>query len=131
MRVSVRTSAVEILTDGTRVPVVGQRETTIFRGALDEILHPLHDIEPAEADPATDDDVQELVDRIVRRAQYVALREVLKALDDWRMGARENHDALGHRGEYRPCWESFATGDVRRMVSDAARELGVPDPCQT
>lgn len=80
----------------------------------------------AETDPATDDSVSDLVDRIVRRSQYLALREVLDVLDGWERGARENGD-LGARpayGEY-DVWHS---SDVRRMIDDAARELGVPEP---
>lgn len=82
---------------------------------------------PDPADPATDDDVQQLVDRLVRRASYLALRQVLDVLDGWREGARSNHDALSHRGE-RDCWEHFETDDVRRMIADAARDLGTADP---
>lgn len=61
-------------------------------------------------DPATDDDVNVLVDRIVRRAQYVALREVLAVLDVDGRPALLNHDG------------------VRRMLNDAARNLGTALP---
>lgn len=68
------------------------------------------------------------VERIVRRAQYNALRKMLEVLDGWTRGARENHDALGHRGESVPCWSQFARADIIVMVADAACELGTFDP---
>jgi hypothetical protein len=92
---------------------------------------PLDELAPKPTkwrDPAADDDVDELLDRIVRRAQYGALRQVLYVLDGWREGARSNHDALGHRDESRPCWETWDTGDIAHMVADAARDLGTADP---
>jgi hypothetical protein len=54
-------------------------------------------------DPATDDDVTELVDRIVRRAQYAAVLVRLSLA---------------------PVPEC----DVRELVNRAARELDVPPP---
>ncbi len=56
-----------------------------------------------------------------------ALREVLAAVDGGEMVARENHDALGHRGESDPCWETFHVTDIRNMVADAARASGLVD----
>jgi hypothetical protein len=83
-----------------------------------------------ERDPAHDDDVAEIVERLVRRAQYLALREVLIVLDSWREGARSNHDGMGHQREIasEECWENFHASDVRTMVADAARELRTADP---
>lgn len=62
-----------------------------------------------------------------------ALRAMLETLDGWIEGAQENHAALGHRGENtgEECWRTFAPADIRRMINDAARELGVrefPEP---
>jgi hypothetical protein len=94
---------------------------------LDEIPYPLHEA----ADPATvEETYDELAERIVRRAQYVALRTMLKVVEGWREGARENHDGMGHRGENagEQCWEHWHSSDIRTMVADAARELHVPDP---
>jgi hypothetical protein len=81
---------------------------------------------PAAAgpDPATDDDSNELLDRIVRRAQYTALRAMLDVLDGWIEGAAENHEAMSHRDN--DCCRDFAPADIRRMVNDAAAELRVP-----
>jgi hypothetical protein len=56
-----------------------------------------------------------------------ALYALLVILDGWIEGIRENHDALGHRGESRgdECWRQFAPEDIRRMVNDAARAVGI------
>lgn len=56
-----------------------------------------------------------------------ALVAVLEALDGWIEGAQENHGALEHRHETRgeECWRRFAPSDIRNMVNDAARELGL------
>jgi hypothetical protein len=62
-----------------------------------------------------------------RASASLALYTVLTTLDGWIDGQRENHDAMGHRGENTgsECWRSFAPSDFRRMVNDAARELGL------
>lgn len=59
-----------------------------------------------------------------------AFRAVLDALDGWIEGAYENHEALEHGGEPvgDECWRRFHPSDIRRMVADAARELGVTAP---
>lgn len=71
-----------------------------------------------------------LLDRIVRRAAYDALKTMLATLDGWIEGARENHDAMQHRGESTggECWQSFAPEDIRTMVNDAARQFGTREP---
>lgn len=66
-----------------------------------------------------------LLDRIVRRAQYDALREMLSTLDGWIEGARENHEAMGRRDAFD---DSFAPDDIRRMVNCAARAVGTREP---
>jgi hypothetical protein len=60
----------------------------------------------------------------VKRA---ALMAVLDALDGWIEAVKENHEALGHSGESRgeECWRQFAPDDIRRMVDDAARVIGI------
>jgi hypothetical protein len=70
-----------------------------------------------------------------KTAASLALYTVLVNLDGWIQGNRENHDGMGHRGEPKggECWTQFHPSDIRRMVNDAARELGVtefpePDP---
>jgi hypothetical protein len=54
---------------------------------------------------------------------------LLAALDGWIEGARENHDALGHRGENRgeECWTQWHPSDFRSMVNDVASQFGVPE----
>jgi hypothetical protein len=47
------------------------------------------------------------------------MREVI---DGWVRTAKENHDALGHRGEDRPCWETWHVADFRSMIGDAVAE---------
>jgi hypothetical protein len=68
------------------------------------------------------------IDRIVRRAKYNALREVLAQLDDAIEGQKSNHEALGHRDEFVWCWDRWHPNDIRRMVNDAARATGTREP---
>jgi hypothetical protein len=58
-----------------------------------------------------------------------ALRAMLAALDGWIQGSRENHDASDHRGERSgdECWKRFETSDIRHMVNDVAREMGISE----
>ena len=62
-----------------------------------------------------------------RRGAHRALKAMLGELDGWIRGCKENHQGLGHRGENTgdECWRSFAPSDIRRMVNDAAREVGL------
>lgn len=87
-------------------------------------------VEAVDDDPARDDDSNELLDRIVRRAQYTALVAMLAVVDGWVEGAQENHEALQHRGESigSECWTQFHPDDIRNMINDAAREVGTADP---
>lgn len=64
-----------------------------------------------------------------KTGMHRALAKVLATLDDWIQGAKENHVAGDHRGEYLGdrCWQRFAPADFRRMVNDAARELGLTE----
>jgi hypothetical protein len=61
-----------------------------------------------------------------RRQALAAVRSVL---DDWIQGARENHEANGHYAEPvgSECWRSFHPQDIRNMINDAARELGLTE----
>lgn len=62
-------------------------------------------------------------------AKSTALYAMLTVLDSWIDGAKSNHEASDHRGESRgeECWRQFAPEDIRRMVNDAAREVGVSE----
>jgi len=82
--------------------------------------------EAAESDPAADDDSNELLDRIVRRAQYTALSAMLGVVDGWVEGAQANHEGLGHRDK--DCCSTFHPDDIKRMINDAAREVGTAEP---
>lgn len=111
----------------------GRPESSPYRridGAFEIIEQAVRDLVAAEpapmADPAVDDDSNELLDRIVRRAQYTALHAMLGVLDGWIEGAAENHEAMSHRDN--DCCRDFAPADIRRMINDAAAELGVPAP---
>lgn len=56
-----------------------------------------------------------------------ALSALLGVLDDWIVGVRENHAAMEHRDEPAgdECWTRFHPDDIRTMVNDAAREMGI------
>lgn len=62
-------------------------------------------------------------------AVSLALYTMLVNLDGWIEGARSNHDALDHRGEPmgEECWTRWHPADIRSMVNDVARELGVSE----
>lgn len=108
--------------------------TTIL--AEDLIEHLRREIEAAQpqpADPATEDDSNELLDRIVRRSQYTALKAMLSVLAGWVEGARGNCEAVGHgRASAHNggliCGEQFDIDDIRNMINDTARELGTAQP---
>lgn len=59
----------------------------------------------------------------------MALYTMLTTLDGWIQGAIENHEALDHRNEStgEECWRSFAPADIRSMINDAARSLGLAE----
>jgi len=56
-----------------------------------------------------------------------ALAVMRAVLDDWIRGSRENHYANDHRNENagEECWRTFDVVDVRNMINDAARKLGL------
>jgi hypothetical protein len=79
----------------------------------------------AEADdPAATDDSNELLDRIVRRAQYTALKAMLDMVDGWVEGVRDNNVAMNRPNDD----VLFEPLDIKRMVNDVARELGTAQP---
>jgi hypothetical protein len=111
-------------------PGPGQQSAwTVFHDKMSEAIRAADEAvqaavrQPQPADPATEDSVPDLVDRVVRRAQYLALREVLSALDGWIEGMRENA-APGSL-------LAFHQDDIRRMVNDAAHRLGTAQPWKT
>jgi hypothetical protein len=68
-----------------------------------------------------------LVDRIVKRAKYDALREMLRTVNGWYEGAAENHVALDHHDDGDRCL-LFTIEDLQRMVNDTARACGTREP---
>lgn len=60
-------------------------------------------------------------------ARRHALGTLRAHLDGWIQGAKENHEALDHRTENKgeECWRHFAPEDIRTMINDACRELGL------
>lgn len=64
-----------------------------------------------------------------RQAASLALYTMLTVLDGWIEDAHSNHEALDHRGESTDaqCWTQFHPVDIRAMVNDAARELGLSE----
>ena len=70
-----------------------------------------------------------LTDPDHRAAASLALYSLLVNLDGWIEGAHSNHEALGHRGESTDarCWTQFHPDDIRRMINDVARELGLSE----
>jgi hypothetical protein len=58
-----------------------------------------------------------------------ALVSMLDILDGWIEGQKSNHEACDHRGESRgeECWRTWAPSDIRNMINDAARELGLAE----
>lgn len=63
------------------------------------------------------------VERVARRAKYDALKQVLIVLDGWIEGVKSNIED-GMPGDI----DQFHVDDIRRMVNDAAREIGTDDP---
>lgn len=75
-------------------------------------------VEMAEAvNPATVD----------KPSASLALYAMLTELDSWIEGLHGNHQALDHRGENvgEECWTQFHPEDIRNMINDAARQLGL------
>lgn len=115
--------------DDEQVPIGEPREhernIAAIKTLAEQLDVSLDELGGMTSDPATTDRVDELVDRIVRRAQYAALSAMLPMLDGWIEGARENHEAFDRRDAFDT---SFEPDDIRCMVNDVARELGVPEP---
>jgi len=68
-------------------------------------------------------------DQAGKHAASRALYTLLIVLDSWIEGAHGNHEGSGHRGELRgdKCWTQFHPQDIRLMINDAARELGLSE----
>lgn len=70
-----------------------------------------------------------LLRRIVARAKYDALREMLRTLNGWVEGARSNLEAMGRlAADVERDSRTFDVDDIRMMVNDAARACGTSEP---
>jgi hypothetical protein len=70
-----------------------------------------------------------LLRRIVARAKYEALREMLRTLDGWVEGARSNLEAMGRQtADVERGSRTFDVDDIRTMINDAARACGTSEP---
>ena len=58
-----------------------------------------------------------------------ALYTLLVNLNGWIEDAQFSHKSNNHRDENRgdECWRRFAPADIRTMINDAARELGLSE----
>ncbi len=66
--------------------------------------------------------------RDIQEDQRRTLRIFLTTLNNWVQGQKDNHEALDHReNPGYECWRSFSYADIRNMVGDTARELGLGD----
>lgn len=100
------------------------------RQEVDVILAPLLAVTRDEQPARTAEEV--LAARMpdaVALGHRQALSAFLGVLDDWINGARDNHLVMEHRGESTDdrCWTRFHPQDIRKMVNDTAREMGIPE----
>jgi len=108
-------------------PTIIKVEANLDEEAL-RLLTEIRDRLPAPAAPSNAPMSAEL-----EQARYYgrthALSVLLGVLDEWIDGAKGNHHGLDHQGERigEECWRRFAPADFRRMINDAAREVGVKE----
>lgn len=115
------------LTDPVAEPVVEREQGTEAERAIRLLAGELGvPLAPPQIDPATDN-LDELLGRIRKRAQYVALRKMLDVLDATAEVMRDNAIEMGH-DVLDDAASMFTRGDIRSMVAAAARELGTADP---
>lgn len=110
--------------DGAEVPMVGPVESTRDE-LVDAVQRVSEEIERMDVTGRVKwpEDNQRPDLEQARRA----LITMVRVLRDWREGAKSNHEGMDHRGESSPCWDAFTVGDIRNMIDDAARELGITD----
>lgn len=103
-------------------------QVNLFAGLLREIRDrlPVRDI-PEDPAPVGTPGPRKGSEIAADKRQALAIMRAV--LDDWIKGARENHEALGHRHENagEECWRTFHASDIRNMINDAARELGLKE----
>lgn len=95
-----------------------------------ELIDMIAESQPAPApvldSPENLSAVKETTAKIILSATD-ALREVIRQADSWHDSARSNHEALGHRDRFAECCGSFVVTDIKNMVNDAARKMGLPE----
>jgi len=106
-----------------------------LRGVIERAQRPEPEPSPAAAQTVVvgdDVDLPDLVEadayiveRIVKRAAYDALRAMLTVLDGWIEGNLANVDAGVGRADQA---EQFHADDIRCMANDAARLMGTREP---
>jgi hypothetical protein len=101
--------------------VVHELHSLIFNVAAANIIDAA-----ADADAAWKEK-QELTGPMPQAAKNAALTAMLEILDGWIDGAREDHVGMGHQNENvgDECWRRFASEDIRSMVNEAARSVGI------
>ena len=110
---------------------VHRLQTLIFNLKLDSLMDAAADAEAARTEKLAppQSPITDHYEDGVKHGAEKALRVLLEEIDGWIEGARENHDALDHRGESAgdECWTRWAPADFRSMVNDAARRVGVAE----
>lgn len=106
--------------------VIHDLQTLLFNVKLDSLVEAANDAETARTEKRLADRGGTL-GKAGERGAHRALVKLLGVLDGWIEGARANHDGFGHSTESwgEECWRQFAPSDIRRMVNDAAREVGL------
>lgn len=114
------------ITDPVRGEVTVQMPPRSFPGRF-RVVAEFDSPQPVTAAPEPVKDTEPETNR--KTGAHRALMTMLAVLDGWIQGQQDNHEASGHRGEGRgaECWRLWAPDDIRRMVNDAAREVGLAE----
>jgi hypothetical protein len=112
--------------------VIHSLHTLMFNVSADNLIDAAADADQAHREKKRTEviDSKAIQSSSLRKvAQRQALATLLSALDGWIEGGKSNHEASGHRHENRgeECWRQYAPDDIRRIVNDAARELGISE----
>lgn len=103
----------------TLTPAAEGGEHKTRKAAVEQIEQVVRELTtPPAPTPSADERLPELHDRVVRRAQYEALKAFLSTLAGWHNSIDDDND--GH----------FHVDDIRTMINDTARELGTSEPWQ-
>ena len=78
--------------------------------------------------PAAQEPVRNLTGSALAVGGRRALEAMLGVAEGWAETASENDEAMGRRDLKTPKDQPFVLDDIRRMVEDAAREIGLTGP---